>query len=149
MQPIGHDDEVDSFIIQSKQYSPVPGAHSDLCSWFWKLFQFLFPTLVSIFLLVEVCFGHQNDVNSIGSSLRLICMTVRSIRWSLGIINGRTMCCCHESWVLKCCHINKIRFLLHEAIRTPPSQSSGIGLQLYRDSFIVYILLLDKKLRSF
>ena len=92
MQPIGHGDEVDSFIIQSKQYKPVPGAHCDHCSWFCKLFQFLFPTLVSIFPLVEIRFGHQNDVNSIELSSRLINMSGRLIRPSLGIKIGRTMC---------------------------------------------------------
>ena len=49
---------------------------------------------MSIFLLVEILFGHQNDVNSIELSSRLINMSGRLIRPSLGIKIGRTMCRC-------------------------------------------------------
>ena len=73
IQSVGHGYELYPFLIQSRQYKSVPDANCDLCDWFCKLFQFLSPTLlVLIFLLVEVRFGHQNDVNSIELSPRLI-----------------------------------------------------------------------------
>ena len=49
---------------------------------------------MSIFLLVVIRFGHQNDVNSIELSSLLIGMSGRLIRPSLGIKIGRIMCRC-------------------------------------------------------
>ena len=63
-------------------------------------------------------------------------MTVQALNLQFGLI-------------LRCGYINKIRFSLYELMRTPPSQSSGIGLELFRDLFIMYILILDQKLQPF
>ena len=94
IQSVGNSDELYRIAIQSKEYKPVPSAHCYYFGWFRKLFQFLFPTHVSVFPLVEIHFGHQNDVNSTESSPRSIGISDRSIRRSLGIKIGRTMCRC-------------------------------------------------------